>query len=58
MVMAKTWMMDAISVYQHHDAITGTDQQFVANDYTYRLQNATDINNILYADLLKKKLSQ
>lgn len=51
-------MMDALGVYQHHDAITGTDQQFVANDYTYRLQKATDINNNLYQQFLRSELEK
>ena len=28
-------MKEAIAVMQHHDAVTGTEQQHVANDYAH-----------------------
>ena len=30
-------MLDAMGINQHHDAISGTAQQYVANDYAFRL---------------------
>lgn len=36
-IAAKDTMMDAMGVYQHHDAVSGTARQDVANDYSYRL---------------------
>jgi alpha-mannosidase len=46
-------MLDALGVSMHHDAITGTDKQYVANDYTTRLQKSVDISRKVY----KKELS-
>lgn len=30
-------MLDAMGINQHHDAVTGTARQYVANDYLLRL---------------------
>jgi len=33
-------MLDVIGVTQHHDAVTGTAKQHVANDYAFRISKA------------------
>jgi len=33
LVKAKEDMMDTVGITQHHDAVTGTGKQHVANDY-------------------------
>jgi lysosomal alpha-mannosidase len=37
-----TAMREAVAMMQHHDAITGTEQQHVANDYAQRLSKGFD----------------
>eukprot|EP01084_Bolivina_argentea_P163978 285172_1 len=36
-----SFLRDAIDVMQHHDAVTGTEKQAVANEYMNQLQNGT-----------------
>jgi len=45
-------MMDSIGVVTHHDAVTGTEQQHVADDYAKRLSIGTDSAQVLYASLI------
>lgn len=49
---ASNSMLEELGVYQHHDAISGTAKQHVANDYSYRLSNALNQNAKAYGDLL------
>ena len=45
-------MRDTMGILQHHDAVTGTAKQAVANDYNRRLYEAMDFNNKHYNKLV------
>lgn len=51
-------MFDNMGLYQHHDAVTGTDAQFVAADYTFRLNKAISKNNKQYKKVLQEELTR
>ena len=48
-------MLNAIGIMQHHDAITGTAKQAVANDYHRIMTDAVKQNNHLYAQIVGEK---
>ena len=49
-------MLDALGILQHHDAITGTAKQAVANDYNKRLYVAMQRNNEQYDKLVHDRI--
>lgn len=51
---AKHGMLDALGINQHHDAVTGTAKQRVANDYLRLIAQATDANDALYEEEMQK----
>lgn len=57
MLESKDEMMDALGINQHHDAITGTATQAVADDYANRLYIAMEANKETYAQALGDKLN-
>ena len=50
-------MMNELGVNQHHDAITGTAKQAVANDYARRLYQSMEQNNVEYNKLVADKIA-
>ncbi len=49
-------LLDALGVTQHHDSVTGTAKQAVANDYNLRLFKGMEATNTEYAKLIDEKV--
>ena len=54
---ARYHMLDVLGINQHHDAVTGTAKQDVANDYAHRLFLGMEINKDVYSDAIERKIS-
>lgn len=50
--------LDVMGLFQHHDAVSGTEAQHVANDYSYRMMRAMTNSNALYTRLLEEEMLQ
>jgi hypothetical protein len=51
-------MLDELGINQHHDAVSGTAKQPVADDYARRLYKGMQINNVQYGNLIQEKIEQ
>ena len=49
---AKSLMMDTVGIVQHHDGITGTGRQHVADDYVSKVFKGISTTNPVYADII------
>ena len=49
-------MLESLGIYLHHDAITGTAKQYVADDYSFRMQKAMDSSSKVYKQVLLEKM--
>jgi hypothetical protein len=50
--------MDVMGVEQHHDAISGTARQRIANDYAFKIFKGMKTNNEVYNRLLAEKVQK
>ena len=48
-LQAQDAMMDVVGVVQHHDAVTGTGKQHVADDYSRQIFQGLESTNPVYA---------
>jgi hypothetical protein len=45
-------MLDVLGVNQHHDAVSGTEKQAVADDYAKMLWTGMDMNSKPYSQMI------
>ncbi|CDW74355.1 glycosyl hydrolases family 38 protein [Stylonychia lemnae] len=53
---AKQYMLDQLGINQHHDAVTGTARQHVADDYKQRIYKATQLGNQIQTQILQEQI--
>jgi lysosomal alpha-mannosidase len=58
LVDVKNVMLDRIGILQHHDAVTGTGRQAVANDYNWKISTGMDINNEVFNHQVAERIQQ
>ncbi len=51
-------MTDAMGVYQHHDGVSGTAKQYVADDYNFKLFTAMQANNLVQTHIVDEHLEK
>jgi len=51
-------LLDAMGIFQHHDAVSGTARQDVADDYVYRLGEALEANMGTYGKIIDDMVSK
>lgn len=54
---AKEAVLDDMGVYQHHDAISGTARQLVADNYVEHLSRSMAYSSYVFGDLVRKELA-
>ena len=53
----KNQMFDVMGINQHHDAVTGTGKQAVANNYAKKVYAGMQTNNKLFAQILNETIT-
>jgi hypothetical protein len=53
---AKKDLLEALGIQMHHDAITGTSKNYIARDYTIRINKALEQSLPVYRKELEEAL--
>lgn len=58
MLKAKEDMMNNIGIMQHHDAVSGTAKQRVADDYAHRMYLSMERNSKVYSGMIDERVKR